>query len=114
MRFRGTGLIGFILLEEGNPYALGLCFQSSDFRSIELNAHRLRVFEDRVLRRIFGSRGDKVTGSRRKLHNVELRDLYSSPSIIEMIKSRRMRLERHEARMGGREMRLGYWWERDH
>jgi hypothetical protein len=53
--------------------------------------HRLRVFENKVLRRIFGPKRDKVTGERRKLHNEELRDLYSSPSIIRVIKSRRMR-----------------------
>jgi hypothetical protein len=53
--------------------------------------HRLRVFENRVLRGIFGSRRDEVTGEWRKLHNQELRDLYSSPSIIRIIKSRRMR-----------------------
>jgi hypothetical protein len=53
--------------------------------------HRLRVFENRVLRRIFGLRRDEVTGEWRKLHNEELRDLYSSPSIIRMIKSKRMR-----------------------
>jgi hypothetical protein len=51
---------------------------------------RLRVFEDRVLRRIFGPKRDEVTGEWRKLHE-ELRDLYSSPSIIRIIKSRRMR-----------------------
>jgi hypothetical protein len=44
--------------------------------------HRLRVFENRVLRRIFGPKRDEVTGEWRKLHNEELRDLYSSPSII--------------------------------
>jgi hypothetical protein len=54
-------------------------------------AHRLRVFENRVLRRIFGSKRDEVMGEWRKLHNEELHDLYSSPSIIRMIKSRRMR-----------------------
>jgi hypothetical protein len=51
----------------------------------------LRVFENRVLRRIFGPKGDEVTGERRKLHNEELLDKYSSPSIIRIIKSRRMR-----------------------
>jgi hypothetical protein len=53
--------------------------------------HRLRVFENRVLRRIFGPKGDEVTEEWRKLHNEELRDLYSSPSIIRIIKTRRMR-----------------------
>jgi hypothetical protein len=53
--------------------------------------HRLRIFENRVLRRIFGPKGDEVRGGWRKLHNVELHKLYSSPSIIRMIKSRRMR-----------------------
>jgi hypothetical protein len=53
--------------------------------------HRLRVFENRVLRGIFGPKRDEVTGEWRKLHNEELRDLYSSSSIIRIIKSRRMR-----------------------
>jgi hypothetical protein len=53
--------------------------------------HRLRVFENSVLRRIFGPKRDEVTGEWRKLHNEELRDLYSSPSIIRIIKSRKMR-----------------------
>jgi hypothetical protein len=52
--------------------------------------HRLRVFENRVLRRIFGPKRDEVMGEWRKLHNEELRDLYSSPSIIRIIKSWRM------------------------
>jgi hypothetical protein len=51
----------------------------------------VRVFENRVLRRIFGQKGDEVIGGWRKLHNEELHNLYSSPSIIRMIKSRRMR-----------------------
>jgi hypothetical protein len=50
--------------------------------------HRLRVFEDRVLRRIFGPKRDEVTGDWRKLHNEELYNLYSSPGIIRMNKSR--------------------------
>jgi hypothetical protein len=62
--------------------------------------HRLRVFEKRVLRRIFGPKRGKVTGEWRKLHNEEHRDLYSSPSIIRIIKSRRMRWAGHVARKG--------------
>jgi hypothetical protein len=58
------------------------------------------VFENRVLRRIFGTKRDKVTGEWRRLHNEELNDLYSSLNIIQAIKSRRMRWEGHVARMG--------------
>jgi hypothetical protein len=58
------------------------------------------VFENRVLRQIFGPKRDEVMGEWRKLHNEELCDLYSSPSIIRIIKSRRMRWAGHEARMG--------------
>jgi hypothetical protein len=58
------------------------------------------VFENRVLRRIFGPKRNEVTGEWRKLHNEEPRDLYYSPSIIRIIKSRRMRWAGHEARMG--------------
>jgi hypothetical protein len=76
------------------------------------------VFENRVLRRIFGPKRDEVTGEWRKLHNEELRDLYSSPSTIRIIKSRRMRWVGHVARMGRRGTRIDYWWEsqreRDH
>jgi hypothetical protein len=63
---------------------------------------KLRKFENRALRGIFGPKRDEVTGGRRKLHNEELRDLYSSPSIIRIIKSRRMRWVGHVARMGRR------------
>jgi hypothetical protein len=73
------------------------------------------VFENRVLRRIFGPKRDEETGGWRKLHIEELHNLYSSPSIIRIIKSRRMRWAGHVAR---REMHIGYWWasqkERDH
>jgi hypothetical protein len=58
------------------------------------------VFEDRVLRRIFGSKRDEVTGKWRKLHIEKLHNLYSSPDIIRQIKSRRMRWAGHVARMG--------------
>ena len=61
--------------------------------------YRLRVFENRVLRRIFGPKRDGVTGEWRKLHNEELNDVYSSPKILRLIKSRRMRWAGHVARM---------------
>ena len=61
---------------------------------------RLRVFETRVLRRIFGLKGDEVTGEWRKLHSEELNDLYCSPIIVREIKSRRIKWAVHVARMG--------------
>jgi hypothetical protein len=73
--------------------------------------HRLRVFENRVLRRIFGPKRDHVRGDWRKLHYEKLHNLYSSPNIIRMTKSRRMRWAGHVARMGSRGMHIGYWWE---
>jgi hypothetical protein len=60
---------------------------------------RLRVFETRVLRRIVGPKGDEATGEWRRLHNEELNGLYSSPNIIRVIKSRRMRWAGHVARI---------------
>jgi hypothetical protein len=69
---------------------------------------RLRVFENRVLRKIFGPKRDEVTGEWRKLHNEELNDLYSSPTIVRVIKSRIMRWAGHVARIGeGRDVYRG-------
>jgi hypothetical protein len=61
--------------------------------------HRFRVFENRVLRRIFGPMRDEVTEGWRKLHNEELHGLYSSPSIVRVMKARRMRWAGHVERM---------------
>jgi hypothetical protein len=71
------------------------------------------VFENRVLRKIFGLKRDEVIGWR-KLHNEELNNSYCLPSIIRIIKSRRMRWVGHVARMGRRGIHIGFWWERDH
>jgi hypothetical protein len=73
--------------------------------------YKLRVFEKRVLRRIFGLKREEVTGDWRKLHNEVLHNLYSSRSAIMTSKSRRMRWTGHVARMGRRGMRIGFWWE---
>jgi hypothetical protein len=67
------------------------------------------VFENRVLRRIFGR--DEVTGEWRKVHNEELHNFYSSPDIIRQVKSRRMRRAGHVACMGGKEKCTRFWWE---
>jgi hypothetical protein len=71
---------------------------------------RPRVFGNRVLRRIFGLKRDKVRGKRRNPHNEELNDLYSSPNIVRVIKSRIMRCARHLERMGRGEAFTGFWW----
>jgi hypothetical protein len=71
---------------------------------------RLRVFENRVLRGIFGPKRDKVIGEWRRLRNEELMDLYSSPSIVWVMNSRRMRWAGHVARMGRGEVCTGFWW----
>jgi hypothetical protein len=73
--------------------------------------YRLRVFENRVLRRIFGPRRDDVTVEWRKLHNKELHNLYSSPSIIRMVTSRRMKWAANVARRGRTGIHVGYWLE---
>ena len=69
---------------------------------------RLMVFENRMLRRIFGPRRDEVTGEWRKLHNEELNDLHCSPSIVWVIKWRRMMWARHVAHMGREEVYTGF------
>jgi hypothetical protein len=68
------------------------------------------VFENRVLRGIFGSKRHEVTGESRKLRNDSLNDLCSLLDIIGLIKSRRMRRVEHVARMGGGEVPTGFWW----
>ena len=79
---------------------------------------KLRVFENMVLRRIFGPRRDEVMGEWRRLHNEDLNDLYSSPNIVRVIKSIRVRWAGHVARMGEERGCIGSWWgsrrERDH
>jgi hypothetical protein len=79
---------------------------------------KLSVFENMVLRRIFGPRREEVTREWRRLHNEELSGLYSLPNIVRVVKSRRMRWAGHVARMGEERGRIGCWWvnrkERDH
>jgi hypothetical protein len=79
---------------------------------------RLRVFENGVLRRIFGSKRDEITVNWRKLHDEELNDLYSSPNCVWVIKSSMIRWAGRVARMGRVEVNKGFWWrnlrERDH
>jgi hypothetical protein len=80
---------------------LPVVFYGCETWSLTLREERkLRVFENMVLRRIFGLRRDEVTGEWRRLHSEELNDLYCSPSIVRVMKSRRMKWVEHVARMG--------------
>ena len=69
---------------------------------------RLRVFENRVVRRVFGAKRDEVTGEWRKLHKEELRNVYSLPNIVRVVKLRRMRWVEHETRKGRGEVCTGF------
>jgi hypothetical protein len=80
---------------------LSVVLYGCETRSLTLkDERRLRVFENRVLRRVFGPKRDEVTGEWRKLHNEELSDLYPLPSNVRVVKSRRMRWTGHVTRMG--------------
>ena len=74
-----------------------------------MEKRRLRVFENRVLREIFGPKRDEVTGELRKLHNEDLNDLYWSPNIVRVVKLRRIRWAGRVARMVREEVYTGFW-----
>ena len=86
-----------------------LCYGCETWSLTLMEERRLRVFKNRVLRRIFGSRWDKVTGQWRKLHNEELNDMYSSSNIVQVIKLRRMRSAGYVARMRKRRGVYTFW-----
>jgi len=95
-----------------------MCFQLCyNIKASSEEESRLRAFENRVLRRIFGPEREEVTGEWRKIHNEELNDLYSLSNIVRVVKSKK-RWTGHVARMGEGEADTGFWWgnlrERDH
>ena len=97
--YTATGKIIWMWIENQH---INWLFYSNQFGTWSLTLgeeHRLRVFENRVLRRIFGHKRDGVTGKQRKLHSEELNSLYSSPNIVRVIKSRRLRWAGRVARM---------------
>ena len=94
-------VLGFMFTRTFCVIILPVVLYGCETWSLTLREERkLRVFENMVLRTLFGPRRDEVTGEWRRLHNEELNDLYSSPNIVRVIKSRRMRWASHVARMG--------------
>jgi hypothetical protein len=93
-------------------------FYHDEFANFIVRPRSLRVFKNRMVRRILRSKRDEVMAGWRKLNNEELHNLYYYPSIIRIIKSRRMRWAGHIACMREKVMHIGYWWksqkERDH
>ena len=110
MRGRG-GILGTLFRYLVREIILPVVLYGCETWSLTLREERkLRVFENMVLRRIFGRRRDEVTGECRRLHNEELNDLYCSPNIVWVIKWRRMRWVGHVARMGEVRGCIGSWW----
>jgi hypothetical protein len=106
--FRHTVIISFgLCLCKTVLLPVVLC--GCEIWSLTIMGERRLVFENRTLTRIFGQRRDEVVGGWRKLLNEELHNLYSSPSSIKMMKSGRMSLAGHVARMGRRRIRIDYW-----
>jgi hypothetical protein len=92
------------------PIILPVVLYGCETWSLALREERwLRVFENRVLRRVFGPKRDEVTGEGRKLHNEELNDLYSLPNIVRVVKSRRKIWVGHVALMGQERRCTGCW-----
>ena len=109
----------FLLLNMFRMRILPVVLYGCETWSLTLREERkLRAFENTVLRRIFGPRREGITGKWRRLHNEELNDLYCSPNIVRVIKSRRMRWAGYVARRYEERGCIGYWWgnrrERDH
>ena len=92
-------------------YVLPVVLYGCEAWSLTLREERrLRVFENRVLRRLFGPKSDEVTGEWRKLHKEELNDLYSLPNIVRVVKSRRMSWQGMWRVWGRIEVCTGCWW----